>query len=86
MTRRVQDALSLNRFRWPGGAEAKAGQGHRGAGAGERPVQAAVVVPSLQARGKHHGRNQHDGGTRAQDPGRGGRGAAVIGVVDEADH
>ena len=72
--------------RRPGGAETKAGHRPGAAGAGERPVQAAVAVPGLHARGEQHHRAQHHGGARAQYPRCGGWGAAVVGVAGEADH
>ena len=53
---------------------------------GERPVRAAVAVPGLQGHGEQYRRAEHDRGARAQHPRRGGRGATVVGVVDEADH
>ena len=43
-------------------------------------------MPGRQARGYQHGRAQHDGGARTQDPGRGGGSAAVMGMLHQADH
>jgi hypothetical protein len=72
--------------RWACGGEAEASRGHGSARAGERLVQGWVALPGLQASGYQHRRAQHDGGARAQYPRRGDGGAAVVGVVDEADH
>ena len=86
MLSRTTSARPRKQWRRACGADGEACRGHGGAGAGERPVQAAIGWPGLQACGHQHGRGQHDGGARAQEPRRGGRGPAVVGVVDEADH
>src|SRR6516164_6728072 len=72
--------------RWPRGSDGEARRGDGGARTDERLVQPAVAVTGLLACGYQHRRAEHDGGARGKHPCRSGWGAAVVGVVDEADH